>query len=130
MIVVNGGAHDNEIIDDSGRGSHVIPAGIVLENVAETNYAVFAEVGARRTAGSIDSNKTSVLRGLEDAAMAGLVFGAGGVKPGGNATINEPVAVVAIEINLRIVGPALVSGFRVKSDDAVEGGGEVERAVH
>lgn len=130
MIVVNGGADDNEIVDDRGRGSHVIPARVVLEDIAKADYAVLAEVGAGRASGGVYSNKARVLSGLKDAAMAGLVFGTRSVEPSGDATIDETVTVVAVEIDLGVVGPALLPGFGIEGDDAIEGSGEIESPVH
>ena len=73
MIVVDGGADDNEIVNDGGWRSHVIPAGIVLENFAEANLAVLAEIGTGSARGSVDGDETGILRGLEDAAVAKLL---------------------------------------------------------
>ncbi len=130
MIVVDGGADDDQVVNDGGRGSHVVPAGVVLQDVVEADLALLSEVGAGRAGCGIHRDEASVLCGLEDAAKARLVLGASGVEPGGNAAIDEAVAIVAIEVDLRIVGPALLSGFGVEGDDAVESGGEVESAVN
>lgn len=62
--------------------------------------------------------------------MAGLVFGARGVEPSGNAAVDKAVAIIAIEVDLRIVSPALHAGFRVESHNAIESGGEIESAVY
>src|SRR5215470_15270563 len=65
MIVVNGRADHDEIVNDGGRGSHVIPAGIVMEDVPQADLTFFAKIGTGRAADSIHCNKTRVLRGLE-----------------------------------------------------------------
>ena len=62
--------------------------------------------------------------------MAGLVFGARAVEPGGNAAVNKAVAIVAVEVDFWVIGPALRSCFGIERDDAVESGGEKERAVY
>ena len=108
----------------------MIPARVVLKNVAEADLAFFAEVGARRSSGGVYGDEARILRGFKDAAMAGLVFGARGVEPSGNAAIDETVAIVAIEVDFGVVGPALFTSFRIERDDAVERGGEVESAVN
>src|SRR5215472_2587273 len=129
MIVVNRGADDDKVVNDGGRGSHVIPARVVLENVAQADYAVLPKIWAGGAGGGIHRHEAGVLRGFEDAAMAGLVFGARAVEPGGNTTIDQAVAVIAVEIDFWVVGPALLAGFGIERDDAVEGGGEKESAV-
>lgn len=130
MIVVNGGADDDQIVNNGGRRSHVIPTGVVLEDIAEADLTFLAEICAGCASSGIDSDKAGVLRGLEDATMARFVFGARAVEPGSNAAVDEAVAIVAIKINFGVVSPELLSGFGVESDDAVEGGGQVESAVY
>ena len=130
MIVVDGGAHDDEIVDDGGRGGHVIPARIVVKRVAEADLASFAEIGAGGAGGGIYGDEAGVLRGFENAATARLIGGPRGVNPSGNAAIDEAVAVVAVEVDLGIVGPALRPGLWIEGHDAIEGGGQVESAVN
>src|SRR2546430_8976290 len=45
-------------------------------------------------------------------------------------SIDETVAIVAIEVDFEVVGPALFTSFRIERDDAVERGGEVESAIN
>lgn len=61
--------------------------------------------------------------------MAGL-FSAERIEPSGDAAIDKAVAVVAVKVDLWIVSPALLSGFGVESDEAIESGCEIESAVH
>ncbi|HEX8835363.1 MAG TPA: hypothetical protein VF748_00375 [Candidatus Acidoferrum sp.] len=129
MIVINGRADNHEVVDDRGRGSHVVPAGFVLEHVTEAHLAGFAEVAAGSAGGGIYCDEAGVLRSLKDATPAGLVCGAGWVEPSGDAAIDEAVAIIAIEIDFRVIGPALLAGFGVERDDAVKGGSQIESSV-
>src|SRR5690242_2109747 len=94
MVVVNRGADHDEVINDGGRGSHVVPARVVLKNVAQADLAFFAEVGARGSSGRVYGDEASILSGFKDAATAGPIFGTRCVEPNGHATIDEAVAIV------------------------------------
>ena len=43
---------------------------------------------------------------------------------------HQPVAVVSIQIDFRIVGPALFACFWVQSDHAIKRRREMERSIH
>ena len=123
MVVVDGRAHDGEIVDDGRRGGHVIPAGIVSGNVAKADLPVLAEIGAGSAGRGVHRDEAGILCGLEDPSVARLLRRAGGIEPSGSAAIDQTVAVIAVQINLWVVGPARFTDFRVERDDTVESGG-------
>src|SRR5215472_364358 len=73
MVVVDRGADDYEIVDDGRRGSHVVPAWVVLEHVTEADLTGFAQVAAGCAGRGVHGDEAGVLRGLEDAAPARLL---------------------------------------------------------
>src|SRR5215469_4121570 len=63
MVVVDRGADDYEIVDDGRRGSHVVPAWVVLEHVTEADLTGFAKVAAGCAGRGVHGDEAGVLRG-------------------------------------------------------------------
>src|SRR5207245_9684444 len=53
-----------------------------------------------------------------------------GIKPCGDATVDESVSVIAAEIDFRVVGPALLADFWIESHHAIEGRGEIQGSIN
>src|SRR5216683_8408774 len=62
VIVVDGGAHDDEVVDDRGRRSHVVPAGVIARYIAQTHLASFAKVRTGRAVHGIEGHQSRILR--------------------------------------------------------------------
>src|SRR5260370_37537806 len=120
MIVVDGGAYDDEVVDHRWGRGHVVPAGVIAGYIAQIHLAILAKVCAGRAVGRIDGHQARILRGLKNSPAAPLISGSRGTEPSCGAAVAEPVAVVAVQFNLRVVSPALRYRFRIEGDHAIE----------
>lgn len=115
--------------DSCGRRSHVIPAAIILLHVAKADLTRLPKIHAGSATDRVDRHQTRILRGFENPPTARLSLVTSGVEPGRHAAVHQPVSVVSIQIDLRIVRPALLAGFGVQGDHAIERHREVKRAI-
>ena len=107
----------------------MVPARVILLHIAQADLTGPAKIRTRSTARRIDRHQTGILCGLKDSATARLSLTASGVEPSRCATIHQPIAVITIQIDFRIVGPALRSCLRVKCNHAIEGRGQIESSI-
>ncbi len=108
----------------------MVPAGVIAGYIAQVDLATFAKVCAGRAVGRIDGHQSRILCGLKDSPAARLIACPRGIEPRRGAAVDESVAVVAVQFNLRVVGPALRPRFRIEGDHAIERSREIERAVN
>src|SRR6058998_2869656 len=94
-------------------------------DIAQANLTIFAEVGTGRAGSRIERNKAGVEGSFKQSATAGLGSWPCGIEPCGDAAVDESVSVIAIQIDFRVVGPALLADFWIESNHAIEGRGEV-----
>src|SRR2546422_1366736 len=129
-IVSDGGAHDDNVIDNCHRRRHLVLAGI---DVADALRQVHASTGSETftwlTAARIQGDQPRIQRGKEDSAPAHRRRSGSLVLPRRNASGNQRFGIVTLQIDLRIVRPTLAAVFGIKSDDAIEWSARVKRAV-
>ncbi len=89
----------------------MIPAGTKAGDIAQADFASFAEVGTGRAGRRIERDEAGVEGSFKQSATAGLGSWPCGIEPCGDAAVDKPVSVIAAEIDFRVVGPALLARF-------------------
>ena len=130
IVVVDRGADDDEAVDDHRRRRHVIQAGLILGDGAQADLSLRSEIAARRAGRRVESDQTRIERRLEQPSPARLARAPRGIEPRRDAAVDQAVAVVALLLDERIVGPPLAAGFGIERDDAIEAGSQIQRAVN
>lgn len=108
----------------------MVLTGNVAGDIAKADLTAIAEVHAGFAGGGVESDEARIKCGFKDAAAAGLPFRASWIQPGGDTATDEAIAIISSEFNHGIEDPELLACFRIDGKDAIEGGGEVERAIH
>src|SRR5579872_1057305 len=89
-----------------------------------------AEIWAWTSRSGVESEEACVEGRFKYAAAAGCCGCLRRVEPCGHTPIDETIAVVESLVDLRIVGPHLLSRGGFQCDHAIDGGGEVQQSVH
>jgi len=113
----------------AGGDCHVVPTGMEAGDIAQADFASFAEVGAGRAGSRVEGDEAGVEGGFKQSAMAGLRGWSRRIKPCGDAAVDKSVSVVAVQIDFRVVRPTLLAGFRIERDDTIEGCGQIQSSI-
>jgi hypothetical protein len=129
LVIVNRRSHDDQIVNNRGRRSHVIPPGTITRHIPQTYLAIVAEVHARLARARVERNKPRIQRSFVETTAAGLASSPGSIEPGGDAAIYQSIAIIERQINCRIINPPLFAGLWVKRNHPIEAGSEIEHPV-
>src|SRR6266566_7000828 len=101
-------------------GEDVIPARAKAGDIAQADFTSLAEVGTGRAGSRIERNEAGVEGSFKQSATAGLGSWPRGIEPCGDAAVDESVSVVSVQVDFWVVCPALLAGFWIECDDAIE----------
>ena len=130
VVIVDGRANDDKIIDNGRRRRHVIDTRAICGNVDQTDLAANTEIPTRCAGCRVERENARVESSFIDASTTRLSSRCAWIKPCGHSPVNQSVAVVPCRIDPRAILPTFHAALWIEGDDLIGRRRKEQRAVH